>query len=420
MVFQRVSLIYRIVIVTCLLLLSSAIGTVSARQFVITLDAGHGGKDYGAIGVKTNEKTVTLSVVKQLGSLIEKNLPAVKVVYTREKDAFVELSERAAIANKAGSDLFMSVHINSVDRKNRNRKRITGCQVYTLGLHKTAENLAVAKRENAVMELEADHTEKYAGFNPNSLESDIVFELSQNHRLDQSIEFADAIHGQLVNTAGREPKGVRQAGFWVLWATSMPSVLVELDFICNPEAEKFLASKNGQEEMVVALYNALCAYINTYGNQTIGEEMPMAEALVPTHVGYKRPASVEAPHLSLTLPDVQTTENSDTTVQSTSVSQDKLIARMTGGIPEISSDSEEEVYFVQVLASAEVIKKGSSELKGRNDVEYYIDGGMYKYAVGRTTEVAEAQKLMKSLRRSFPGCFIIKMVNGKRVDYIKP
>ncbi|MBD5226239.1 MAG: N-acetylmuramoyl-L-alanine amidase [Bacteroidales bacterium] len=382
----------------------------------MTLDAGHGGKDYGAIGVKTNEKTVTLSVVKQLGALIEQNLPDVKVVYTRDKDVFVELSERAAIANKAGSDLFMSVHINSVDKKNRNRTRITGCQVYTLGLHKTAENLAVAKRENAVMELEADHTEKYAGFNPNSLESDIVFELSQNHRLDQSIEFADAIHGQLVKTAGREPKGVRQAGFWVLWATSMPSVLVELDFICNPEAEKFMASDEGQEEMVIALYNALCAYINTYGAQTTGENIKVAEALVPTHAGYHRHASGEAPHLAVNIPEIgSTNDETGAKVYAETITN----VKQTAGIPEISSDTDEPMYYVQILASAEAVKKGSSELKGLTDVEYYKDGGMYKYAVGKTTQVSEAQTLMKTIRRTFPGCFIIKMVNGKRVDFIK-
>lgn len=178
------------------------------------------------------------------------------MVYTRDTDVFIPLAERAEISNHAGSDLFMSVHINSVDKRNRNRTSIEGCQVYTLGLHKTDENLEVAKRENSVMELEDDHTAKYAGFDPNSLESDIIFELSQSKRLDQSIEFADEIHRQLVNISGRAPKGVRQAGFWVLWATSAPAVLVELDFICNPRSEKYLASETGQEEMVAALYNA--------------------------------------------------------------------------------------------------------------------------------------------------------------------
>ncbi len=362
-----------------------------AKNFVLTLDAGHGGHDYGAIGATTNEKTITLQVVTKLGKLINENLPDVDVVYTRSTDVFIPLDERASIANKANSDLFMSVHINSVDKRNANRKTIEGCQVYTLGLHKTAENLAVAKRENSVMELEADHTEKYAGFDPNSLESDIVFELTQNKRLEQSIEFADAAHNELVKTAGRQPKGVRQAGFWVLWATSMPSVLVELDFICNPKSEQFLSSDAGQEQMVAALYNALCAYINTYGSQITGRTLPVAHALEVS-------TSNSAP--TAALPAAKAVAHSD--------------------IKEIADDSGTEQYFVQILASVSPLSASSSELKGMADVQYYYDGGLYKYVVGAAATVSEAGTLLKQVRATFPQSFIIKMINGKRVDFIKP
>lgn len=402
---KRVQYIFRILAILLLIASSADFSTLSARQFVLTLDAGHGGKDYGAIGATTNEKTITLAVVRQLGEMIEKNMPEdVKVVYTRDKDVFVELSERAAIANKASSDLFMSVHVNSVDKRNKNRKTITGCQVYTLGLHKTAENLAVAKRENAVMELEADHTEKYAGFDPNSLESDIIFELSQNKRLDQSIEFADAIHGELVRVAGREPKGVRQAGFWVLWATSMPSVLVELDFICNPVAERFLASEKGQQQMVTALYNALCAYINTYGSQVMGHPVEAKALELPHDTSDKGQKSTSVPRIETTVAKASAGENT---------------AASKEGIPEIDSSGKPR-YYVQILASAEPVGSRSSELKGMKDVEYYRDGGMYKYAVGTADTVDDAKKLLRKVRKSFPGAFIIKMEKGKRVDFIKP
>lgn len=407
----RVRHIFRIIALSLVFSLMPLSVMASAKQFVITLDAGHGGKDYGALGVKTNEKTITLSVVKQLGKLLEKNLPDVKIVYTRDKDVFVELSERAAIANKAASHLFVSVHVNSVDKRNKNRKRITGCQVYTLGLHKTAENLAVAKRENSVMELEKDHTEKYAGFDPNSLESDIVFELFQNKRLDQSIEFADAIHAQLVDIAGREPKGVRQAGFWVLWATSMPSVLVELDFICNPQAEKFMSSESGQEEMVIALYNAICAYINTYGSQIVGHDMPVAQALKPSNSTTVKSEAAEAPRLDMPAHTADL-----------EASPKEIVGKTQGkknGINEIGY-SEDARYYVQILASSDPIKSGSSELKGFKDVEYYRDGGFYKYAVGVADTLDDAQKLLRKVRKSFPNSFIIKMINGKRVDFIKP
>ena len=324
---------------------------------------------------------------------------------------FVELSERAAIANKAGSNLFVSVHINSVDRRNKNRKKITGCQVYTLGLHKTAENLAVAKRENSVMELEKDHTEKYAGFDPNSLESDIVFELFQNKRLDQSIEFADAIHAQLVDVAGREPKGVRQAGFWVLWATSMPSVLVELDFICNPQAEKFLSSENGQEEMVIALYNAICAYVNTYGSQIVGHNLPVAQALKPSNKKNTKSNGADVPRLNTSAKPSDVDKKPDY----------KTEKQGSGNrILEICSTDDLPRYYIQILVSSDPIKYGSSELKGFKDVEYYRDGGLYKYAIGVADTLEDAQVLLRKVRKSFPESFIIKMRSGKRVDFIKP
>lgn len=377
----------------------------AAKDFVVTLDAGHGGKDYGALGTKTNEKSITLSVVRRLGSLIEKNIPEVKVVYTRDKDEYVQLNERAAIANKANSDLFISVHLNSADKRNRNRTNLAGCEVYTLGLHKTAENLAVAKRENSVIELEADHTEKYAGFDLNSLESDIVFELSQNKRLDQSIEFADAVHSELVNVAGRAPRGVRQAGFLVLWATSMPSVLVELDFICNPRAERFFMSDEGLGNTVTALYNAFCAYLNTYGAQVTGK--PIAARAIAT--GEARSSDSREGGSKQEIP----------------VTEDKNDKKHSprgnkGGLAEIDSDSDTPCYFVQILASSDKLADGSSELKGVKDVEYYKDGGMFKYAVAAGESLDDAQDCLKKLRKKFPQCFIIKMVKGRRVDFIKP
>jgi len=246
----------------------------SEKKFTLCLDPGHGGKDFGCIGAKTNEKTIVLKVASKVRKLVEKNLSEyADVVMTRDGDYFVTLQGRADIANKSHSDLFVSIHVNSVAKSNKRRKTITGCQVYTLGLHKTAENLAVAKRENSAMEFEADHKESYGDFDPDSLEGDILFELTQRHRMDQSIELADAIHHNLSTTASRKQLGVRQAGFWVLWATSMPAVLVELDFICNPDSEKFLASDKGCDQMAKAIYNALSSYLNTYGPDLLQREV---------------------------------------------------------------------------------------------------------------------------------------------------
>lgn len=235
-------------------------------KFTLCLDPGHGGKDFGCIGDRANEKTIVLNVATKVRKLLEKHLAEdVKVVMTRDKDYFVTLQKRAEIANSCHSDLFVSIHVNSVAKSNKRRRQLAGCQVYTLGLHKTAENLAVAKRENASMEMESGHQERYAGFDPNSLEGDILFELTQSRRMDQSIQLADAIHHNLADTAARKQMGVRQAGFWVLWATTMPSVLVELDFICNPDSESYLMSEKGVDQMATAIYNAVGSYLNTYG-----------------------------------------------------------------------------------------------------------------------------------------------------------
>lgn len=244
------------------------------KKFTLCLDPGHGGKDFGCIGAKTNEKTIVLCVAKKVRELIEEHMDDYcNVVMTRSTDTFVPLQGRADIANNAHSDLFISIHVNSVAKSNKRRRTIAGCQVYTLGLHKTAENLAVAKRENDVMEMEADHKELYADFDPDSLEGDILFEFTQSVNMDKSIALADAIHTNLHSMAGRDLLGVRQAGFWVLWATSMPAVLVELDFICNPESEKFMNSDKGCDKMARAIYNAFGSYLNTYGPALLDREV---------------------------------------------------------------------------------------------------------------------------------------------------
>lgn len=370
------------------------------RKFTVTLDAGHGGHDSGAIGLSSNEKTITLAVVKKLGKMIEKNFKDdVKVVYTRDGDYFVTLQGRAQIANDAGSDLFISVHINSLARNAKNRTTVEGCQVYTLGLHKTAENLNVAKRENSVMELEDDHTTRYSDFDPDSQESDIAFELFQNKRMEQSIEFADAVHNELVSTAGRQPRGVRQAGFWVLWATSMPAVLVELDFICNPTSENYLKSDKGQEEMATAIYNAFCGYVETYGSDITGHDMAArrssagAGSRVPPPPARK--TAQAAPEVPLP-------------------AKDRLKS-----IPEGEGTYAEPYYRVQIAASSRPYSRRSPELKGYSDVEYYMENGLYKYTLGPYSTPARARKALEEARKDFPDSFVVIVVDGKRAGMLK-
>lgn len=235
---------------------------VNEKPFVVCIDPGHGGNDTGACDNGIKEKDINLGVALQLKEDINRRLKDVKVIMTRTDDRFVTLQGRADIANKNKADLFISIHTNSVDLKNPNRKSVAGTSVYALGLHKDKDNLNVAKRENSVIELEKGHNEKYSGFDPSKDESYIIFEMAQKRNLAQSLRFADFAQKQLVSVAGRKDRGVKQAGFWVLWTTSMPSVLVELDFICNPESAEYMGSTKGEKELAQALCNAVEKYYN--------------------------------------------------------------------------------------------------------------------------------------------------------------
>ena len=213
----------------------------------------------GALGRLTNEKTINLKVALALGNLIKKNCPDVKVVYTRSNDTFVELNRRARIANKAKADLFISIHTNST-AAGRKGTTAQGTETYTLGMHRAADNLAVAKRENSVITLESDYKKKYEDFDPSSSESYIIFELIQDQYMALSVDLAKKIQKQFSTTAKRINKGVHQAGFLVLREVSMPSVLIELGFINNRKEEKYLASSSGQRQLAQSIFNAFRAY----------------------------------------------------------------------------------------------------------------------------------------------------------------
>lgn len=345
-----------------ILIVLAAVFGAEAKTFTVVLDPGHGGKDYGAVGAITNEKTINLDVALEVRRLLA-DTEDMKVIMTRSDDRFIALQERAAIANRNHGDLFISIHVNSVANSNRNRTNVRGASVYALGLHRSESNLEVAKRENSVMELESDYSTRYQGFDPNSTESYIIFELSQNKHLDQSISFAEMAQNELVNTSGRADRGVLQAGFWVLHASAMPAVLVELDFICNPTVEKYLNSAKGKKEMACAIANAIAQY-----------------------AGAKKPV----------VPDIADPRNASDE-------------------PTVNSESNVVTYRVQFLASDR--KVGASSFKGLEKVESYRHGGMIKYTSGgdfKTEE--EAEKYAAKIRSKFPQAFVIKWLNGNRLE----
>lgn len=234
----------------------------AADRFVVVIDAGHGGKDNGAVANGLKEKDINLGVAKKLASYLKKNVKGVKIIMTRDKDEFVSLQERADIANKAHADLFISIHTNSVAESNPNRTKVAGASTHVLGTSKDEKNLEVTRRENSVIKYEKNYKEKYENFDPDSDESYIIFEMVQKKNVQNSIDLAELIQTDLYKYAGRRNRGVHQNGFWVLWATSMPSVLVELDFICNPNSAKYLGSSKGQTELARGMGEAVKTYMN--------------------------------------------------------------------------------------------------------------------------------------------------------------
>ena len=224
------------------------------RIRTVVIDAGHGGKDPGTHGTSAREKDVALKVALEVGKLIEDNFTDVKVVYTRKTDTFIELIDRAGLANKNNADLFISIHCNS------GPGAAHGTETYTMGLHTTSGNLAVAKRENSVILQEDNYQENYNGFNPSSPEGHILFSLYQSAYIDNSLRFAEKVEREFKSRIGRSSRGVKQAGFLVLWKSAMPSALIELGFLTNQGEEKFLNDKTGQSYMASGIYRAFREY----------------------------------------------------------------------------------------------------------------------------------------------------------------
>lgn len=244
-----------LLIAITLLISSASSRSTSAKPFVVVIDAGHGGHDPGTKGKKAKEKEIALKIALKLGAYIEKNLPETKVIYTRKTDKYLALDERADIANKNKADLFICIHANAITNA-----RAYGTETYVMGLSKDNGNFEIAKRENSVILLDENHEERYEGFDPNSPESYILFSLTQSAYQENSLKFAQKVEEQFKNKVGRVSRGVKQAGFMVLWLTTMPSVLIETGFLSYPKEEDFLMSDKGQDLIASGIYRAFKEY----------------------------------------------------------------------------------------------------------------------------------------------------------------
>lgn len=358
------------------------------KKFTVVLDAGHGGHDPGAIGRRGKEKNINLSVALKLGRLIEDNCPDTKVVYTRKKDVFLPLHKRAEIANNAKANLFISIHTNAIAARN---SHIRGTETYTLGLHKTQENLEVAKKENAVILIEDDYKQRYAGFNPNSSESYIIFEFMQDKNMAQSVDFATLIQRHF-KRCNRVDKGVHQAGFLVLRETSMPSVLIELGYISNPSEEIYLLSDNGSSNLANAIYNAFLNYKskNGYGNLNISENIVDETNIVINETNDNRIEDIE---------NVECNNNDN---------NESLIT---------ATQNESPIFKIQIMTSDKKLSSRSKQFKGLFPVDCYKEKGLYKYTYAEDTNYNNVLRIKRTkVDRKFKDAFIIAFKNGEKMD----
>lgn len=356
--FKKQSILFFLVMILGIMSFYDIQAQHGKKISTVVIDAGHGGKDPGAIGKKVKEKDITLKIAKMTGDYIKQNCPDVNVIYTRSSDVAVSLLRRAQIANQCNADLFISIHCNA-----NASSQPQGVETFVMGEHRNAANLEVAKLENASILYEDNAEQDYDNFNPNSPEAYIMLNFFQSEYKSASLKLAEHIQNQLVKRVGRKDRGVQQAGFLVLYKTAMPSVLVEIGFISNPAEENFMASNDGQTYIASALFRAFRDYKNEYEKDNIVE------------------GSVY--------------ENHNT---SQSVDKDKI------------------VYKVQIESRSRKIGNPSQHYKNLNDIDFYEHNGQYKYTTGIFYTKKDADNYCKQIKsKGYTTAFVVSFKNGKRL-----
>ena len=353
----------------------------------IVLDAGHGGHDTGARGPSgALEKNVALQVVLLLGKKIEKAYPSVKVIYTRKTDEFIPLYERAAIANRNKADLFISVHCNSSTSRDAH-----GTETFVLGQHKTKDQMDVAMRENSVIELENNKEDMYDGFDPNSPESMILLSLNLNAYIEQSMSLAFDIQDQYTHELHKTNRGVKQAGFVVLYRTTMPSVLTEIGFISNPQEEKLLVSDKGQEDIAEALFQTFKNYKNKMENGLKGTDKPKEQ---------KKEEIRPNEEIKKEQPKVIDTDS----FQKQSTDQNKTHQ------PDL-------IYKIQIAVTSKKLNIGIRPYSSIKELSYEKHNNIYKYLSGSYTNYKDAKEELEIVRRlGFKDAFIVVYKQGDRLS----
>lgn len=347
----------------------------NAKPFTIVIDAGHGGKDHGCSGSHSKEKHIVLEIAKKVGDYISYYHPEVKVIYTRTQDVFIPLFKRAEMANNSEADLFISIHCNAVRSGSP-----SGSETYVMGLHTAQENLEVAKRENEAILLENNYQKNYDGYDPNSAEGHIILSMFQNAHLEQSIEFANNVESSLAKRTPLSSRGVKQAGFVVLRRATMPSVLIETGFLSNKDNQEYLKSKQGQDDVSLAIVRAFTQYKRSLDEKNMHNDL--ASEKIETKIVNQSSSKTSNPKVKATV---------DTKV-----------------VP---------VYKVQIAASMKKpITKNGDLFKGVEDVEIREEDNMYKYLTGSYDSLEQAVEAKKLLHdQGFKGAFVVAYQNNSRI-----
>ncbi len=352
-----------------LLLTDNSFAQKGSKITTVVIDPGHGGRDPGALGKKSKEKDIVLDVALKTGEYIRKNLPDVKVVYTRSKDEFIELHRRAAIANKNEADVFISIHCNAAANTS-----VSGAETFVMGEHRTAANLEVAKLENAAILLEDNQDETYGGFDPNSTAAYIALSLYQSENKNQSLRLAQNVQEQFTKRVGRKDRSVQQAGFLVLYRTTMPSILIELGFITNPAEEEFMNSEQGKVYLASAIYRAFKEYKLQFETENAVPEK-----------------AVEAEHEAF-----KPTEST---------------------VTEESHSSDKPIYRVQFYTSPKEIPASDKRFKQVESISSYFHNGLYKYTSGGFASMEEASNHRQKLKSlGFNDAFVVVFLKSERIS----
>lgn len=400
---KKVTLIWALM---CILVMTSF---AANKRFTLVIDPGHGGHDAGALGAMSKEKNINLAVALRFGRYVEQNLPEVRVIYTRTKDVFIPLSERANIANRANADLFISVHTNALPAG----KVARGFETYTLGMHRAKDNLDVAMRENSVISMEKDYQQRYQGFDPRSSESYIIFEFIQGKNMERSVELARMIQRSVCDGANRPDKGVHQAGFLVLRETSMPSCLIELGFITTPDEERLLNNDSRVDDIARGIYEAFAKYKNKYDKSVSvpyrasdSEEVNLPKIVPDQEPAPKTRAVTRGKQQKR---EEATPEKPKREVKEVKKAEPKREVKK-------AEVADAPVFKLQIFVGNRNLRKGDAHFKGETDYDSFQEGNLVKYTLGASTNYNEIYRLRKEKLEKFPEAFIIAFKNGQKYD----